>query len=76
MRERGVDQEVVFTVERPKSPWWRWPEDRYTGRVPWFVIARRLLFWLPLATGLVLAYLAIIGGYGKKEADKWLRNSI
>ena len=74
-RNRSVE-EVVFSPVSHSSPWWRWPENVRTGRAPWFVVLRRIVFWLPLAVGLMIAYLSIIGGYGRKEAKKWLSSAM
>lgn len=51
-----------------KSPWYRWPENKLTGIVPWFVVLRRLFFWPFLFIGACIIFLAVLGGYGFREA--------
>ena len=46
------------------APWYRWPENRKTGHVPWFVILRRLVFWPLLLLGMSITFLAAWGGHG------------
>jgi len=55
---------------RQKSPWYRWPESREKGRVAWFVILRRLIFWPALLLGKCITFLAILGAFGWREAKR------
>ena len=51
-----------------KTTWYRWPENKERGIVPWFVILRRLIFYpLPL-TGKIITFVAVFGGFGFSEA--------
>jgi hypothetical protein len=52
-------------------PWWRWPEDRRRGLVPWFIVLRRLLFLPLFAVALALGWLAVLGANGLREARQW-----
>lgn len=58
-----------------KSPWYRWPEDKRSGIVPWFVILRRAFFWPFLLLGTSISFFAILGGFGIKEAKIFWRNN-
>lgn len=52
------------------SEWWRWPEDRRTGRVAWFVVLWRLLWWPLGVAGAVLWVLHALLVYGPREARR------
>lgn len=52
------------------NSWWRWPEDRRTGRVAWFVIARRVAFLPIYAAGVALAVAGCLLMYGPNEARR------
>ena len=54
--------------------WYRWPENRNTGLVPWFVIFRRLIAWPFLLSGLSITFVAVIAGFGLKDAKRMWRN--
>ena len=54
-------------------PWWRWPENKHTGQVAWFVVLRRLAFMPFLWAGAVIMALAIIGAYGLDDAIRFMR---
>ena len=58
---------------RTRTPWWRWPEDRRTGRVAWFIIARRLSFSPLLWVGASLSFVGIFLMYGKRSAIEFWR---
>lgn len=57
-----------------KHPWWRWPENRMTGVVPWWVILRRLIFWPLLMAGMCVVFFAVLGGFGLREAQSTWKN--
>jgi hypothetical protein len=58
--------------EQTKAPWWRWPENRYSGTVAWFVILRRLAFYPLTLLGALLYVTGILMGYGLREgAQAW-----
>lgn len=63
-----------MTPPPPPAPWYRWPEDQRTGRVAWFVVLRRLAFAPVFAVGMTMAYVAVAGAYGSKEAARWLND--
>lgn len=50
--------------------WYRWPENKQTGRVAWFIILRRLLFLPLLLISKCIMFVSILGGYGWYEAVK------
>ena len=59
-------REVKMSADRH---WYLWPQGYYNKNfVPWFVILRRLMFFPLLLTGKSLTFLAIVGGFGAKEA--------
>jgi len=51
-----------------KSPWYRWPEDKRIGQVPWFVVVRRVAFFPLVLAGKVLIFLGTCGGWSVDEA--------
>ena len=53
----------------------RWPENKLTGVVPWFVIAWRLPWWPVLVAGMVLAWLGIAMMYGLSRAEEFWRRA-
>lgn len=53
------------------SPWYRWPEDRMRGMLPWWTILRRLVFYPFLLVGVCLAFVAIVGGFGLDDAKSF-----
>ena len=57
------------------SAWWRWPEDKRSGRVAWFVVLRRLIFWPVYAAGLCLATAGVFLMYGAREAGNFWRDA-
>lgn len=52
----------------------RWPENKKTGLVPWFVILRRLIFWPILFIGMCICYVAILGGFGLQSANNFWKD--
>jgi hypothetical protein len=56
-----------------KSAWYRWPENKHQGMLPWWTILRRLFFWPFLAVGASVTFLAILGGFGMYDAKDFLR---
>lgn len=52
--------------------WWRWPENKRTGLVPWFVILRRAVVTPLIFFGYALSFVGILIGYGAREALKFL----
>jgi hypothetical protein len=57
------------------TPWYRWPENKETGLVPWFVAVRRLIFWPLLLVGMCIVWLAVAGGFSPTEAKRIWRNT-
>lgn len=55
------------------SAWWRWPENKETGHVAWFVILRRLAFLPLMAIGALLYLTGIALSYGYSDARRALR---
>ena len=56
--------------------WYRWPENKETGVVPWFVILRRLIFWPLLVAGMSVAFVAVAGAFGISEARRFWRAAL
>jgi len=53
---------------------YRWPENKRTGRVPWFVVLRRGLFVIPTAVVTLILFLLVLAGWGYQEAKQVWRN--
>jgi hypothetical protein len=53
----------------------RWPEDRSTGLVPWFVIAWRALFMPLVYGGLAVAWLGVALARGPRQAMRFWSNA-
>jgi hypothetical protein len=54
--------------------WYRWPEDRRRGIVPWWTILRRVIFVPFLWLAAVAAFIGYLGGYGFATAKReWKR---
>lgn len=53
----------------------RWPENKRTGVVPWFVIAWRVLFYPTLIVSLWIAFLSILCAYGLNKAMMFWDNA-
>ncbi len=53
----------------------RWPENKRTGRIPWFVTIRRLVFYPTLILALWVAVFSILCAYGYDEARRWWINA-
>lgn len=65
---RAAGREVM------SGKWYRWPEDKRTGRVAWFVVAWRLL-WVPLIySGFAIGLLGTLLAYGAKDAERLWRS--
>lgn len=54
----------------------RWPENKRTGTVPWFVIVRRLVFWPIMTVGLFVAFIGIFCAFGSKEGIRFWNDEI
>ena len=54
----------------------RWPASEYNDLSPWYVVARRMTFYVMFVTALCLAWFAILCGYGYKAANDWFRDAI
>jgi hypothetical protein len=55
--------------------WLRWPENKLTGTVPWFVIAWRLP-WMPFVyTGLAIAWFGVAMANGVNQANYFWRKA-
>jgi NADH:ubiquinone oxidoreductase subunit 3 (subunit A) len=55
-------------------PWYRWPENKQTGIVPWFVMLRRLLLIPTLYLGLAITAVSIALGYSWRDGINWWKN--
>lgn len=55
-------------------PWYKWPQTRGTGLVPWYTIIRRALCWPFMVLGMAITFTAIWAGFGFKEARTFWRN--
>ena len=54
----------------------RWPEDKFRGIVPWYVIAWRIL-WAPfIITFVVLSGISIGISYGPKIGLRFIKDSL
>lgn len=53
----------------------RWPENRNTGLVPWFVIAWRALFMPLVYFGLAIAWLGVALANGPRQAMRFWSNA-
>lgn len=75
---RAEIEQAVMTDEQGMSEdtaWWRWPEDRLAGRVPWFVVLRHALVMPVLLPAFALCFFAIACGWGISDARRWWRDS-
>jgi hypothetical protein len=59
-----------------KQGWWRWPENKLTGAVPWFIILRRLPFFPLIFCGMAISWLGVLGAYGLSSANEWWKEQI
>jgi len=57
-----------------KSPWYRWPENPKTGRLPWFTILYRIIFFPLLLIGMSICFVAIFFMLGLHEAKDFWRS--
>lgn len=56
-----------------KTPWYRWPENKETGMLPWFLLLRRAIFYPFFLLGISIAFLAIFLAAGSEEAFNFWR---
>jgi hypothetical protein len=67
-----MDQKAVWINRKNIVVWLlRWPENKHTGLVPWFVIAWRLPWWLVLMIGMVISWIAVAMMYGLSRAEEF-----
>lgn len=53
--------------------WLRWPENKRTGRLPWFIAVWRLI-WAPVIyTGILIICIGMFGCHGIKGVSSVLR---
>jgi hypothetical protein len=57
-----------------KSKWYRWPENSTNDRLPWFTTIRRAVVMPTLMVGLCLCWVSVFLGFGKEDADRFLRD--
>lgn len=51
----------------------RWPEGYIDNYVPWYVILWRFVFLPFIITSVTIAYISIFIGYGKYEANRFIK---
>lgn len=58
-----------------RTPWYRWPENKRTGVVPWFVVLRRALFIVPLYALFATTAVVLACGWGVDAAVRFMRDN-
>lgn len=56
------------------SPWYKWPEDKYTGRVAWYTILRRVTCYPFVAAAVAVLFIALLCGWGYDTAERTCKN--
>lgn len=57
--------------------WWRWPESKRRGTVPWWVVLRRLIAWPLLLLAAAFGWIGIlIFDLSIKAANDWVRDAL
>ena len=44
---------------------WKWPQTKYNDKAPWYVIIRRVVFYVPTFTAMFLFLGFVYLGWGK-----------
>lgn len=58
-----------------KSPWYKWPENKRTGRNPLYIMVWRLIWMIPLLIGLFYTYIIIVISRGFSTANEWVKKA-
>jgi hypothetical protein len=76
----GTKKELKKTIEitsiiKYLVKWLRWPENKITGRVPWFVVLWRLPWFLLIYIGISIAWVGVVCCYGINKAAQFWRDA-
>jgi hypothetical protein len=58
-----------------RTRWYNWPAHPSNNLLPWYVIARRLLFFPLLLAGLVITTVGVLLGFGLSDARQFWRDN-
>lgn len=50
---------------------WKWPSTKENTWIPWYLIAWRVIWTIPLLIGFGFMYVSLFCGRGPKEANRF-----